>query len=605
MENDSLVDGCRAKSSIAGGNAAAVLLFAICGLLAVLPVGAESAFNAHSAVGLNLNGISYWTAEQPFLNIFKTTGVSPRSVTGWVTSSRHSWDTHEEKYLQVDANGYPTTLQASDKDPHKPQLFDQITVLLLRALPKSNAGLGVPYRAGRYVVLYDGRGTIQYEFDAKLISAAPGRDVIEVAHPTGNGIGLYITATDPRHDGDYIRNIRVVYARDEARLTAGHIFRLGFLREIKRYRDLRFMDWLETNNNPLRHWSDRPRVSNGGWGSQRGVPVEVAIHLCNAIRADCWLNVPHKADDNYILQMAMLTHRLLGKTQAVYVEFSNEVWNYLFAQAAYARAEGKRLWPSASGFQANRDWYGMRTAQMCDIWKGVWGSDAARVHCVLSGQTVSPRTAIEALNCPLWTGPGHAPCASHHIDDVAITWYFGFQIPGAWAAQNRVTQLNDLFAELEHGGLISGKYPGGVIKQSLAWEAAYAKAMRPYHLPLVGYEGGSSFVAGPVDSNDSWKVKLYIAANRDPRMREAYLLALSDWRSNGGHLLNQFVDIAGPGKYGDWGALESYIDTIQPITRAPPKWQALQRFIANSPCWWLSCAAPVALRPNDASTTGQ
>src|SRR5450631_2826835 len=156
--------------------------------------------NTKSPLGINLMEMSYFNPEQPFLNIFKTSGVTRSTPTGWSTHESGTFDTHEQAYLQLDANGYPTTLTASSADPHSPQLFTSVGVLLERELPQANGGTGLPYRAGRYVVLYDGQGTLEYTFDAKLVSSSPGRDVFNVASPSNQGIDLRITATDPNHN---------------------------------------------------------------------------------------------------------------------------------------------------------------------------------------------------------------------------------------------------------------------------------------------------------------------------------------------------------------------------------------------------------------------
>src|SRR5262249_2130507 len=161
----------------------------------------------------------------PFLNIFKTTGVSQTTPNGWVTHSDSTWDTHEEASLDLDKDGYPRTLQASSTNPHAPQSFNSVGVVLLRDLPRADAGTGLSYRPGGYVVLYEGQGTLSYGFDANLVSPSPGRDVIDVASPSRGGIDLRITATDPKHSGNYIRNIRVVKAEEEPLLKAGQIFR--------------------------------------------------------------------------------------------------------------------------------------------------------------------------------------------------------------------------------------------------------------------------------------------------------------------------------------------------------------------------------------------
>lgn len=583
---------------------AAAMALLLTGLLSGPAASASTSANIKSPVGMNLNGVTYYTAEQPFLNIFKTSGVTQATPGGWVTGGTSVYDTKEEQYLQLDANGYPTTLTASSADPNSPQLFNHVSVLLLAGLSGANGGTGQAYSAGQYVVLYDGQGTITYTVDAQLVSHSTGRDVIEVAKPSG-GIGINITATDPGHSGNYIRNIRVVYAPEESLLDAGAIFRPDFVTSLANFHVLRFMDWLDTNNSILTSWSQRPQVSDAGWGGTNGVPLEVTIDLANAVGADPWVNVPAGADNDYITKMATLFHNMLGPDQKVYVEFSNEVWNGQFRQSAYATQLGQAMAAAAPAallaggtFQQNRDWYGMRTAQMCDIWKSVWGADYSRVHCVLGAQAPNPWTAQEALNCPLWIGAGNAPCYKHNITDVAIAPYFGFQVPAAWSTLDPATQLNDLFTELNQGGLVSGDYPGGPLKQVSDWEAAYAKMLAPYGLPLITYEGGQSFVAAPTYANGSWAQKLYIAANTDPRMQAAYARALSDWKANGGTLYMQFVDVSTPNQWGEWGALGSFLDTTSPLSSAPPKWQALQDFISGNPCWWPNCQGSLDAVPD-------
>lgn len=587
---------------------AAAIAVLLTGLLFAPGASASTAANMKSPLGINLNGVTYYTAEQPFLNIFKTSGVTQATPNGWVTCSTNVYETKEEAYLQLDANGYPTTLAASSSDPNKPQIFNHVSVVLLTGLTGANGGSGEPYRAGQYVVLYDGQGTITYTVDAQLVSHGTGRDVIEVAKPS-SGIGINITATDPSHTGDYIRNIRVVYAPEEAQLDAGGIFRSDFLSSLANFHVLRFMDWLDTNNSTLTSWNERPQLTDAGWGGTNGVPLEVVLDLANAVGADPWVNVPAGADDNYITQMATLVHNMLGPDQKVYVEFSNEVWNGQFQQSEYATQQGQSLAAAApaalvSGgtFQYNRDWYGMRTAQMCDIWKSVWGTDYSRVHCVLAAQASNPWTAQEALNCPTWTGAGNAPCYKHNITDVAMAPYFGFQAPATWSSLDQATQLNDLFTELNQGGLISGGYPGGELKEASDWEAAYTKMLAPYGLPLITYEGGQTFVAAPTYANGSWAQQLYVAANTDTRMAAAYAKALSDWRANGGTLYMQFVDVSTPNQWGEWGALGSFLDTISPLSSAPPKWQALQDFITSDPCWWSACEGSVVAQVPDSPT---
>jgi hypothetical protein len=574
--------------------------FAVSAIAALFsgPALAATAANASSPLGINLNYLSYYDPEEPFLNIFKTTGVTQNNPSAWSTRDSSMNETKEEAYLQLDSDGYPTTLTANSSDPNSPQKFTQVCAVILRLQP-SNAGTGPTYRSGQYVVLYDGVGTVQVGMDGQMVStsqtASGGRDVFNVATPTQNGVWICISSTNA---ANHLHNIRVVKAEEEALLNQGEIYTPGFLDLMRNFGVIRAMQWLKIDDSPgpPGTWAARPQLSDAGWGSGAGAPLEAVISLCNALSADCWINIPHTADDDYITQMATLVHQQLGSTQKVYVEFSNEVWNGMYPQNKYAAAQGAALWPAnANSFQDNRDWYGMRTAQTCDIWAQVWGSDFSRVHCVLGAQAAVTSTATESLNCPLWSG---APCYKHHITDVAIAPYFSWgatDTPSAWNSQPMATTLNDIFAQLNSGGQISNET--AALQETSGWEAAYQKALAPYGLPFIAYEGGQSLLGFPSYFDGSPVVNAYIAANRDSRMGAAYTTALNDWKANGGETYVLYDDVYTPQEYGEWGLLESFMDTVTPLTSAPPKWQAVQNFIASTPCWWTGCARTVAQTP--------
>jgi hypothetical protein len=576
-------------------------------LLFSSPAPAATSSNASSPLGIDLARLAYYDSEEPFLNIFKTTAITQSTPDGWRTMDGSKSETNEEAYLQLDSNGYPTTLTATSADPNSPQKFTQVCTYLLN-LPASNAGSGPPYRAGQYVILYDGAGTITVDLDGQMVStsqtATGGRDVFNVAAPrVGVGVRLCIVNTDA---ANHLRNIRVVRAANEALLNQGYIFSPTFINLLKNFRAIRAMEWLGMDDfpSPTGNWTDRTQLSAAGWASNNGAPLEVVIDLCNAVSADCWINVPDTADNNYITQMATLVHQELGPTQKVYVEFSNEVWNPGYLQFGYAEKQGGAMWPSNTNqFQDNRDWYGMRVAQMCDIWASVWGTDFARVHCVLAAQAANTWTATEALNCPLWSG---APCSKHHITDVAIAPYFGWspnQTPTAWNSMSQATVVNDIFSELNSGGgflSLTSSLTGlqeGPIQNVSDWEAAYQKALAPFGLPLITYEGGQTLIGNPTYNNGSTIVSAFIAANSDQRMATAYTTALNNWKSNNGHVYMIYNDIGGPSQYGEWGLLDSWLDTVAPLSAAPPKWQAVQNFIANNPCWWANCTGKVAAVP--------
>lgn len=529
--------------------------------------------NATSPLGINVAAVRYWTPEQPFLNIFSTADM-------WITHST-AWETNEEKYLNLDADGWPITLTAVN-DPN-PQNFTSVGVLLLRDLPNTPNGY---YPAGQYVVLYDGQGTLGYGMDAVLVSRAAGKDTINVVTPSTAGIELRVVATDPRHTGNYIRNIRVVKAENLKALVAGQIFDPRFINLMKNFRAVRFMDWLSTNGNTLSSWSGRPSLSSAFWGTPNGVPIEVAVALANTISADAWLNTPAMADDDYIVQMARLVHRQIGSSQKVYVELSNEVWNGVFPQYRYAIAQGHAKFPAGLGsdYAYNRNWYGMRVGQMCDIWTAVWGADSHRVVCLLAAQAANTYTASEALKCPFWAAG--KPCAAHNIAGVAIGPYFGGDVPTEWTSHPD-GGLAELFASL-HVQNSPSVPAGGWLGQTSSWEKEYIALLAGYKLPLYCYECGEGFV-----NASEALTRLYHAANLDSRMAAAYDAYLRQWKVNGGQMLMLYDDISALSSYGDWGALQSIMQTTDPLERAPHKWQAIQKFILSSPCWWSECTGKI------------
>jgi hypothetical protein len=103
------------------------------------------------------------------------------------------------------------------------------------------------------------------------------------------------------------------------------------------------------------------------------------------------------------------------------------VWNASFSQYDYAVSLGRAPWPSrdggSGGYESNRNFYGIRTAQMCEIWKAAWGSERARVICVLGAQAAWSFSATESLKCPYLTR--RTPCSGHGIEAVAIAPYKG------------------------------------------------------------------------------------------------------------------------------------------------------------------------------------
>ncbi len=578
-----------------------LLTFLILGLY-VSPVWAS---NAASPLGINLSPVTYYSSEQPFLDIFKT-GFTNQNVTvapnvGWLTQSATTWDTGEEQYLQVDSNGWPTSLKARGES--SPQSFNSVGVLLLRSEPT--------YPSGTYVVLYQGQGTIHFSFDATPVgspstsspcSAFPTgttRIILKVATPTSAGIWLQITATDPNNVGNYLRNLQVVYAPtsttsvcdpNEQALENGSIFNPTFISKITPFRTLRFMDWMWTNRSPNYVWTSRPVPSNAFWDGLYGVPMEIMVDLANQIGADAWFNMPTYADSTFVTNFATYVHQNLGASQQVYLEYTNEAW--LGYVSSIMQTLGAAVWPTKPvNFTLGENYYGMQTALNCHVWKTAWGTDSGRVVCVMGNQTGNAGVVNIALNCTYWA---NGPCSTNYgISAVGETGYFGPQqnVPSSWLSSPD-GGLSNLCAAFTTGGL-DPNAPNGYIAHQLAGLAADHNYVSQFGLAMVGYEGGPN-----LQSTDTAYDSLYTNFHNSPCMQTVYTAFLNQWKSTGYlQLMNQFNDATQPVvQYGLWGALDDIWET------SSPTYDALTSFISSNPCWWAACSTtsndPVPVPPS-------
>ena len=389
---------------------------------------------------------------------------------------------------------------------------------------------------------------------------------------------MTITSTDPNKTGDYIRNIKVIEAKHEQLFNQGEIFNPLFLEKIKPFSTFRFMDWMKTNNSEQKEWKNRPTPKTSSY-ALKGVSIETMTALGNKLKKDLWFNMPHQATDEYITNFAKLVKNSLDPNLKIYVEFSNEVWNWQFKQSHYALNEGKARWGDKG--DAYMQWYGMRTAQMCDLWKQVFADDKDRVVCVMSTQTAWQGLEKAALDCPEWVKEGNKPCYQHGISAYGITGYVG---GGLGSPKNEALVqswlnetdggFNKAFEQLRIGGLITGERQGSLKEKNQTY-IYHQQVAKERGLQLVAYEGGQHIVGVKKVKNNEELNNFFMELNRRPEMYDLYTELLNDWEKAGGGLFMHFVDIGRPSKHGSWGALE-YLEQS-----GSPKYNALVDFIKN------------------------
>lgn len=477
------------------------------------------------SLAINLAGPADWNTELPFVDLFRFTRP-------WV-SQQDGKDWGQGPALSLDDKGWVKSLPAGAWAETFMTSYD------------------THYPAGKYVVLYDGEGTLTFGGGGPQgQSGGNGRIVVNV-DPKKGVFTLQVRKVNP---ANYIRNIRVLMPGTEATYKTAP-FTPTFLNRWRGVSAIRFMDWMNTNNSTVAKWSQRPKVDDSNWAT-KGIPAEVMIDLANRLNADAWFCIPHLADDDYVRSFATVAASSLKPGLRVYLEYSNEVWNGQFAQAQYAGQQGLAAKLGEHEWDAGWHWYAQRSTRMFSAWNSKF--PRARTVRVLASQAGNAYVSDQILGFER---------AAQSADALAIAPYFGFT-PGP-----NDTPSSDAVATWSLDRLFDH------VRQNVVPEAR--KYMRDnkvvatkYHLPMIAYEGGQHLVGVQGGENNDNLTKLFTSANRDARMGEMYDAYLRIWKKEGGGLFGNFSSVGAHSKWGSWGQFE-YAD--EPFSSSA-KYQSLVRW---------------------------
>jgi len=496
-----------------------------------------------SAIGTNLNSINDWSPEWVFVDRMK-------NARAWIVSNADGsgpWSSGVT--VPMDAFGYPLQIPY-DPDGAGPVAPQTVKTFLF-------LDIGAHYPRGAYTLIFDGSGEVNLRFDASGTfsqTQSGSRHTVQIPNPSNSGVLLTITRSDSANP---IRNIRFIMPGFENTYQTQPFHPL-YLSYLKPFSVLRFMDWEETNDSPLQRWADRTTPSHMSQARPQGVALEHIIDLCNTANKDCWLTIPHLADDNYIRQFATLVHDRLNSNLKVYIEYSNEVWNPQFIQYIWVKDN--------SPFQSNPVHY-RRYARLSQnvftIFRSVFSDNSTRVVRVLSGQVTNIWHLQEALKE-----------INGETDAIAIAPYVGVFNDGLNAQTTSAEILKRMRAVIKDyriPELIGYKDPQGREIQG------YKSLADQYKIRLIAYEGGQHLLPTPAGSEPPYLGPL-IAVQRDPDMYNVYREMLQAFFGNGGDLFMQFNLMSPWNKWGMWGALE-WMDE-DPLSL--PKYRALAEW-AGSP----------------------
>jgi len=352
--------------------------------------------------------------------------------------------------------------------------------------------------------------------------------------------------------------------------------------------------WMVVN----KAWANRPLATDFSYCTMRGAPPEICLQLCNEVNCDAWMNHPIGSDTTWWTGLAALANSGAGATltgfsglaagQVCYMEFGNELWNSGFVNSySYSVAMANTVFPDAPC--NTEQWYGMQVAQMSDATSAVYGSAfISRIVVVMGTQAVSSQGAYllqYSMGTPNWTSRAY----THGIGAISVApyWSVGPSVEEQASILDSPNPLDTLFVlaySNEANGISYTFTKDGFItdqvNMTINLKADYAT--QPWaSLPLLGYESGSSIV-GSGDFSTDFEALTY-QFHRDPRQQYLYYDPQHQLSGNPGYIpalytagfqsLNLFNHCYTMSKYGEWGALESTMQTVSPLASAPPKYQ--------------------------------
>ena len=440
----------------------------------------------------------------------------------------------------------------------------------------------VENRKGVYVLKYEGTGTLQLSGDAEIISSEPGQIIFE--NKAGRTFYLDLFSTDPAGTGDYVRDISIVAKKNLDLYEAGGTFNPEWLSLISDSRELRFMDWMKTNNSEAISWSERP--SPNGPNTGLGVSVEDMVKLANEVGVDPWFTMPHQADETYIRNFATYVKEHLDPALKVRVEYSNEVWNFAFKQAHWINEKSKTEW----GVESYVDYHAKKAVETALIWEEVYGGDAdSRLINVIGTHTGNSWILGRLMDPKVWRE--HEP--DSYVDpalvfeEVGVTTYFGSRTVSDSELRDdllaRIKASPEVAATYLAERLMDPNYKGSIIYARSRLEENAVIADK-YGLKLVAYEGGqhvhhSFAVRGMTEADKSILTEFMINFVRSEEMGQLYQELWDVWANIGDGSFMQFGDVGTASKWGSWSLYNGLGDET-------PRSRALDELSATSTPWW-------------------
>ena len=413
------------------------------------------------------------------------------------------------------------------------------------------------YPTGDYAIKVWGSGSIKLSGDISsgTLTATGGTQRYVVSGTPNNGFYVDVLSTSSSDPVKY-DIVPVQYENDY--YLQGKRFYPPCLQKLSRTKAIRFMDAFGTNGDQDEFWNQRSLPSWYTYVPEDtlnsvypGLPYEVAFQLVREVNADMWLNIPHKANDNFLQQLAQLAANELPAGKKMYVEISNELWNFATQQnqaTALAAANGVVTTSgtscSAGTWAGAQCWQAYQLARFMDHATVAFGNRITDVKPTIAGQ--SSNSGLLAIAMNVWNNPAYNP-QGHQIAAYAVNPYC----------------CHDVGQNICDAGQANTVTIPTIINSALADVATMRSTIRSdkntatsYGIPeLVAYEGGQHLTAGSCNNNQAFVDKL-ADANRHSSMEQVYDALFDTWRQEGGGLFMVYNNIDSYSKHGYWGVWE-------------------------------------------------
>ena len=507
-------------------------------------------------IGMNLSSIVDWNSAWTFTDMARTMRSWRNLGLNLETNESMSGSTLFD--LELDENGWPMETHQTVNESGQTIIQEYVSPILT----------GNVNPAGIYRAEWDGEALVLLPGVIEQGVTPEGRNYALLDLAENQNARLRVLDINP---ANYFRNFNLWMPEYNGQSFVGQVWQPGddfspfhplFLERLAPFGTLRFMDWMETNLSDVVTWEDRARISDATYfaGSNpdefhNGVAPEYMMELSNSLDANPWFNMPHQADESFVRQFAEMARDTLNPDLTIYVEWSNEIWNFANGFDSSRWIQEQLMLPENAGM--NR--YEFAADQIQEdfaIWEDVFAGQEDRLVRVVAGQQANENVLASLL-----------ANMDGNFDAISVTAYSGLRqdqlvtFDESTTADDIINSLLDISIpwSLEH------------LAEHQALANEYSEILGR-EIDLVTYEGGSHPSAYDTPAQNAAH-----EASLSPRMYDVYQSLLNGAQQIGVDLYNQFNFTGGgaPARWGDWGLLHTM---DQPLEESS-EYQSLLDFI--------------------------